>query len=532
MHIRLTRDPNALSEIFRALRTPEDVAVMLEVSYRDLNYWIYRTLKQKRYTTFFIAKKNGTQRQIEAPNTNIKILQQKLNQVLQAVYRAKPSVHGFVTGKSVKSNAQQHVGKHWVFNIDLKDFFPSINFGRVRGMFMGKPYNLPQNVSTVLAHLCCHEGRLPQGAPTSPVISNMICAQMDAQLQQLAKANLCTYTRYADDMTFSCTTRRLPDGIAVLDELSQVHPGGRLREIVEQNGFQINGRKVWLSRQHRRQVVTGVTVNAFPNLPPRYRNQIRAMLHAWKKHGLAAAQVHWEAHYSTKQRASWRGSSPFEQVLTGKIEYLGMITGGDSPTYLKFLDQLGELEPKLTHGRGTPLRLLYRSFMHMSNNSTKPQVRGYQLERIMSSLFELALIHVSDAFRRNHGGEQLDGAFVLNGTEFLIECKWKNEASAMGEIDAFSGKVNRSGAQTMGMFIAIRGWSSNVVTLLKQNSVKNVVLMNGEDVEAVLAGKASLVDVLQAKVQALSIRAEPYLCVQDILKGVSTQAQNSASSSP
>ncbi len=113
---------------------------MLEVGYRDLNYWIYRIPESQRYFTFCIPKKNGEARTIDGPSTNVKILQQKLNQVLQSVYRAKPSVHGFVVGKSVKSNAQQHVGKRWLFNVDLKDFFHSINFGRVRGMFMGKPY--------------------------------------------------------------------------------------------------------------------------------------------------------------------------------------------------------------------------------------------------------------------------------------------------------------------------------------------------------------------------------------------------------
>ena len=203
---------------------------------------------------------------------------------MQSVYRPKPSVHGFAPGKNVKTNALQHIGKRWVFNTDLENFFPSINFGRVRGMFMGKPYCLPANVATVLAHICCYKRYLPQGAPTSPVISNMICAQMDSQLQQLAKAvDRSTYTRYADDITFSTTIKTFPTEIAILDDLNQLRPGDQLEQVIKQNGFNINRSKIWLSGQNRRQEVTGITVNEFPNLSRKFTNQIRAMLHAWRK---------------------------------------------------------------------------------------------------------------------------------------------------------------------------------------------------------------------------------------------------------
>ena len=128
LHLSLTldKDPDELLKMFQGLRSPKDVSAMLEVSYRDFNYWVYRTPENKRYTTFYIPKKNGERRRIDTPTTNVKILQQKLNQVLQAVYQSKPSVHGFVEGKSVRSNAESHVKKTWVLNVDLEDFFPSI----------------------------------------------------------------------------------------------------------------------------------------------------------------------------------------------------------------------------------------------------------------------------------------------------------------------------------------------------------------------------------------------------------------------
>ena len=517
LNLALTRSPDEFRQLFWGLKRPEDIADVLEVRYRDLNYWIYRTPEWQRYATFDIPKKSGMTRRIDSPTTNVKILQHKLNQVLRSIYRSKPSVHGFVMGKSVKSNALQHVGKRWVFNVDLEDFFPSINFGRVRGMFMGKPYRLPQKVATVLAHLCCFQGHIPQGAPTSPAISNMICAQMDSQLQQLARMIHSTYTRYADDMTYSTTNPTFPSAIAVSTSLNQIRPGDNLRQTIEQNGFTINNKKVGLSGQHRRQVVTGVTVNKFPNLPRRFTNQIRAMLHAWKQHGLCAAQEHWEKRCSTQNRAPWRTLPRFEQVLKGKIEYLGMIKGCESSTYLKFLDQLGDLDLNLTHGRGTPLRLLLREYDDLSNGSTSPQARGYRLEKIMNSLFGISEILVNESFTRNAGGEQIDEAFKLDDWYYLVECRWRAKKASGTEVDGFSSKVARSGGQTMGVFISVSGWSSKVVPLLKQNVNKNVLLMDGEDIRAVLAGSIPLVELLQAKIEALSLKSEPFISVAEIL---------------
>ena len=522
MNQALTRSPDQFQGLFWALKVPEDVAKLLEVTYRDLNYWIYRTTERKRYITFHIPKKSGLTRRIDAPTTNVKILQQKLNQVLQSIYGSRPGVHGFVVGKSVKSNAQRHIGKRWVFNVDLEDFFPSINFGRVRGMFMGKPYYLPQKVATVLAHLCCFDGHLPQGAPTSPVISNMICAQMDSQLRQLARTNHSTYTRYADDITFSNTRKRFPADIAVVNDLNQTLPGDRLRQIIEQNGFAINSKKIWMSGQYRRQQVTGVTVNEFPNLPRRFTNQIRAMLHAWRKHGLRAAQAQWEREYSTKHRTHWQTPPKFEQVLKGKVEYLGMIKGQESRTYLRFLDQLGDLNPNLTNGRGTPLRLLLKAYDNLQSSSITPQIRGYEFEKVVSRLFGVSNVLVRESFTRNAGSEQIDEALQLDNWYYLVECKWRSKKTSRGEVDVFCTKVGRSGAQTMGVFISVNGWSSKVVDLLKQNADKRVLLMSGDDIRAVLAEAIPLVDLLRVKVQALSLTSEPFISAEDALSQLSS----------
>lgn len=518
MDIELTHSPEELRKQFEDLQHPKDIAEMLEVTHRDLNYWIYRTPEKDRYTSFHIAKKSGASRQIDAPNPNIKILQQKLNTVLQTVYQVKPSAHGFASGKSVKTNADQHTKKRWVFNIDLDNFFHSIHFGRVRGMFMGKPYNLPPDVSTVLAHMCCYQARLPQGAPTSPIISNMICAQMDSQLQRLAKANRSTYTRYADDITFSVTSRRFPPALAYIDSLNQVHVGGNLQQIIVDNGFAINENKIWLRGRHQRQEVTGVTVNDRTSLPRRFTNQIRAMLHAWEKYGLDAAQEVWEMKNAHKHRAPWSQPARFDQVVKGKIEYLGMIKGQDSEVYLKFLDKIGELDRKFANGRGTPMSLLLRKYNDLSQGTLAPRKRGYELETLVADLFAISGIHTEPPFTRNENREQIDGAFELDGSYYLVECKWTSRATPNTEISKFRDKITLSGNLTMGIFISVNGWTRNVVPLMKNNQSKRILLMDGSDIKAVLTEQISLRDLLNAKVRALNFRSEPFLGAAEIIE--------------
>jgi len=189
---------------------------------------------------------------------------------------------------------------------DLTDFFPSIHLGRVRGLFLKKPFECKSAVATVLAQLCCNSGKLPQGAPTSPIISNLICGKMDVQLQRFAKENLCTYTRYADDITFSSKRRAFPPAVAYVEETTgKLRVGDGLLSIITQNTFVVNEAKLRLQNANRRQVVTGLKVNRFPNVPRRLLSQVRAMLHAWEKHGLRAAEKEYQAKYDKKHRAGY-----------------------------------------------------------------------------------------------------------------------------------------------------------------------------------------------------------------------------------
>ena len=180
----------------------------------------------------------------------------------------------------------------------------------------------------MLAQICCFNDQLPQGAPTSPVVSNMICSRLDGELQRLAKKHRCYYTRYVDDISFSTSLPSFPENLAVRvssDSGANVTVGLELDQVVTQNGFQINNAKVRLRTRARRQEVTGLTVNAFPNVRRKYVDQIRAMLHAWTRYGLDDAESEFRSRWDMKQRSPGGDPPSFRFVVKGKIEFLGMV---------------------------------------------------------------------------------------------------------------------------------------------------------------------------------------------------------------
>ena len=338
----LSASPEELRKGFFALETPQDVAALLDARYDRLVWHLYGSEHEQRYTTFEIPKRSGGTREIRAPQPGLKTLQRKLNQVLQAVYEPRDSVHGFVYGRSVRTNAGAHARRRYVFNVDLESFFPSVNFGRVRGLLMARPYRCSPEVATVLAQIACHDNQLPQGAPTSPILANMVCWGMDSALQRLAGQCRSTYTRYADDLTFSTNRRDFPTELATIDD-GEVRLGPELAAVLERSGFRVNARKVRLQTSEFRQEVTGLTVNVFPNVRRRYVRQIRAMLHAWRTYGLAAAEAEYRRRYAQDHRGPGRGAPSFRAVVEGKLAYLAMVRGEADPVYQTYREQFGAL---------------------------------------------------------------------------------------------------------------------------------------------------------------------------------------------
>jgi hypothetical protein len=341
----MEKDPSQ-KELFLALSSPGNVAALFGLNYKQLAATIYNTPPNRLYNTFPLSKKSGGYRLVKSPCLSLKIIQKRLSDILLEVYTQKPSAHGFSVGKSILTNAQGHVGKKHVFNIDLENFFDTIHFGRVKGMFMGKPYHLPHAPATVLAQICCHQETLPQGAPTSPVITNMICAQLDSQLQRLAKKYKCTYSRYVDDITFSfsCRLKRIPRQI-IHFENDEASPGHDLFRIIDENGFKINPKKTRLNTGSQRKEVTGLIVNEKPNVRRRFVKQIRSMLYAWEKFGYEGASNELFEKYYTKQRAS-ESKPEFINVLKGKLLFLQMVKGPRDQVYVGLAKRFNHLVPK------------------------------------------------------------------------------------------------------------------------------------------------------------------------------------------
>jgi len=279
--------------VLKAATSISDLATLLGFKPRAISYLLYKQPPESKYTTFQIPKRSGGQRTIQAPVERLKLLQRRLSDLLQdcqdeinaSAQRKDQIAHGFKRDRSIITNAEQHRNRRWVFNVDLEDFFPSINFGRVRGYFLrNRDFLLQERVATVIAQISCHENSLPQGSPCSPIISNLVAHMLDMRLVKLASECGCTYSRYADDLTFSTNKKDFPFQIAGPSATSEdrAHlwlPGATLKQAIERTGFRINSKKTRMMYRDSRQNVTGLVVNKKINVAREYRHNIRAMVH-------------------------------------------------------------------------------------------------------------------------------------------------------------------------------------------------------------------------------------------------------------
>ncbi|KJK23296.1 hypothetical protein UB46_16500 [Burkholderiaceae bacterium 16] len=276
--------------------TIHDIASLLGFKTAALSYILYVKSDASKYKTFDIPKRSGGVRQISAPYSDLKLLQRRLADLLQNCAdeitknqgrgdegkNPDRISHGFRRRRSIITNAKQHCKRRHVFNIDIENFFGSINFGRVRGFFIkDNNFDLNPKIATILAQIACTNGSIPQGSPCSPVISNLIGHILDTHLVRLAKRAGCTYSRYADDLTFSTSLRDFPDTIATRCPVNEHdwQPSHELERIITQCGFSLNNSKTRMQYQEARQEVTGLVVNKKVNVRSAYRRTVRAMVH-------------------------------------------------------------------------------------------------------------------------------------------------------------------------------------------------------------------------------------------------------------
>lgn len=323
------------------LATPKELADLLGLDIRTLRWLAFHAEAQERchYVRFTIKKRSGGERQLAAPHQKLKAVQKQILQKILERLDPGPDAHGFVKRRSTVTNAQAHVARHDLINLDISDFFPTIHWRRVRGLF--KSFGYSPAVATIVALLVTEAPRtvaeydgkkywvavgervLPQGAPTSPALSNLISRRLDRRLAGLAQKRGWRYTRYADDLTFSAAEKKRPDIPWMMRQA---------KEILAAEGFVLHPNKQRVQRKGRRQTVTGIVVNQKLSVPREEVRKLRAILHGAKKTGLAAQNRENLPHFP-----AW---------LRGKLAYLAMVDPVKGKKMLAELDTLEGRTPR------------------------------------------------------------------------------------------------------------------------------------------------------------------------------------------
>jgi retron-type reverse transcriptase len=258
-----------------AIYSEDHLCQLLGISKKHL-VWICAN-PGKNYHEFRIPKKSGGDRIIFAPRRKLRYFQKWILRRILNHCEPHPHAHAFVRGHSIVTNARRHTDRKVIVRLDIKDFFPTITHASVRNVFQRAGYTY--RVAATLANLCTLNGRLPQGALTSPALSNLVCTKMDRRFVNMMKKMDFRYTRYADDLIFSSDNYRLPSLIPFF------------REILAEEGFQLNEKKTKIMRSSRPQVVTGIVVNRRPNLAREHVRRLRAAVHRLRTQGPGALEI-------------------------------------------------------------------------------------------------------------------------------------------------------------------------------------------------------------------------------------------------
>lgn len=274
------------------LDNPRQLAEALEITVAELRWFAYHRdlATMVHYRRFTIPKRRGGERPIWAPRPRLKAIQRWILRNVAERLPVHGAAHGFLPGRSIVTNAAAHTGSRIVLNMDLEGFFPTVTLPRVKGLFRKAGYR--EQIALLLALLCTeaprevvdHAGKtyfvalgprcLPQGAPTSPAITNAICLRLDRRLTGLARKFGWRYTRYADDMTFSLPTDAKDEGS--IGKLM-----GLVKRTVADEGFRVHPEKTRVARTGSSQRVTGMVVNGDgpPRVPREMKRRLRAAIH-------------------------------------------------------------------------------------------------------------------------------------------------------------------------------------------------------------------------------------------------------------
>lgn len=323
----------SLLQKLRKATTLADLAELLGFKRQAITYILFKQTDNQRYFEFEISKQSGGSRTIAAPNERLKRLQSNLAHLLENCLaeleetgvRKTPFVHGFIKGKSIVTNAKIHRNKRWVLNLDLHDFFGTVNFGRVRGtLIKDNSFQLHPTVATLIAQIACRNNALPQGAPSSPILANMVTRPLDLKLVDIANQHGLRYSRYADDITFSTRIRDFPPALVDNSATESGHAwalGSRLEKAITKAGFTVNPKKTRLQYLESRQEVTGLVVNRRVNVTREYRKKVRAMVHSLVSTGAFHLDTAGTARVANKQT---KAVDPLRQ-LQGMLGFIDWV---------------------------------------------------------------------------------------------------------------------------------------------------------------------------------------------------------------
>jgi retron-type reverse transcriptase len=335
LHLRLSDEAGLAERSLPILHSPADVAKALGLSIRQLRWLAFHTEVATRthYVKFQVPKRSGGLRTLAAPHRALKNVQRWILGNILAKVPPTEAAHGFIPTRGIVTNATPHVGHELVVNLDLEDFFPSITFPRVRAVFERLGYS--GCVATILALLCTECPRrtisysgtryeaatgpraLPQGAPTSPALSNQVSRRLDRRLLGVAAKLGLNYTRYADDLTFS-------GGAALAGRIGWLL--AKVRHIAEEEGFAVNEKKTRVMRRSMSQTVTGIVVNDKLSINRAELRRMRAILHRASREGLEAQNRD--------------GRPNFRAWLAGRIAFIAMVRPDAAAKLERTLDSL------------------------------------------------------------------------------------------------------------------------------------------------------------------------------------------------
>ncbi|WP_431158140.1 reverse transcriptase family protein [Winogradskyella poriferorum] len=320
--------------------------------------------KTNTYHTFSINKKSGGKRIIHAPNKTLKKKQRIFSVILQCVFNPTHSSYGFIRDRSIVDNARVHLGNYYIYNIDIKNFFSSIDQARVWKCLQLSPFHLNSEynngdrlkIANIIANISCvdleverfnEKGQLvkvvkdvlPQGAPTSPILTNVVCQRLDYLLTGIAKRFGLKYSRYADDITFSSLHNVYQKDSKFLHELDR---------IIKDQGFCFNVAKTRLQVNGMKKEVTGLVVNDKLNVNKRYIKQLRMWLYYWEEYGYEkASEIFSKDYQKDNGHNAVKENVSFKNVLYGKLNFLKMVKGVEDNTYVKLKNRYVKLAKEL-----------------------------------------------------------------------------------------------------------------------------------------------------------------------------------------